>query len=147
MLTFDTKGILLPGVHWLTWQEVYNNFGYNQYRRNLLFGMMIGLNSLKQVGCQEVYIDGSFATQKQLPGDFDICYEDSTMDFDQLEIIDPTILSFENLRAAQKGKYGGEFFPMTAVAAPPDITYFEFFQIDKNTGDPKGIVGLKLATT
>jgi hypothetical protein len=45
---------------------------------------------------------------------------------------------------AQKIKFKGEFFPFSSIANPPITTFFEFFQIDKHTGNPKGIVGLKL---
>lgn len=141
---FNSSGSLPPGIHWATWEEIHNRFGYSQYRSNLLFGMQVGLHSLKKVGCLDVYIDGSFVTEKELPGDFDICYEDSTIDWNLLKLFDPTILNFSHKRAAQKVKYGGEFFPISFIAAPPDITFLEFFQIDKNTGNPKGIVGLKL---
>ena len=141
---FTSDGLLPPGIHWIVWDELQAHFGYNDYRRNLLFGMQVGIHSLHQAGCQEIYIDGSFCTQKEFPGDFDICYEDNSVDWDWLFNNDPVLLDFSDRRAAQKRKYLGEFFPFSATAAPPNLTYLEFFQIDKNTGDPKGILGLKI---
>lgn len=141
---FTSDGTLPSGIHWIAWDELYTRFGHNEYRRNLLFGMQSGLHSLRQAGCQEVYIDGSFCTYKELPGDFDICYEDHSIDWDWLINNDPILLDFSNRRAAQKTKYLGEFFPFSGIAAPPNLTYLEFFQIDKHTGAPKGILGLKL---
>lgn len=141
---FNTDGILPTGVHWADWSEIYDRFGYNPYRRDLLFGMQLGLNSLKKAGCKAVYIDGSFCTAKLIPGDFDICYDDTSIDWALLHQIEPVLLTFTNLRQAQKIKFKGEFFPFSSVANPPITTFFEFFQIDKHTGNPKGIVGLKL---
>lgn len=141
---FTIDGILPAGIHWADWSEIYDRYGYNQHRQDLLFGMQLGLNSLQKAGCKAVYIDGSFSTDKLIPNDFDICYDDTTVDWDLLYSIDPTILTFENQRQAQKIKFKGEFFPFSLVAAPPITTFFEFFQIDKHTGNPKGIVGLKL---
>lgn len=141
---FNADGLLPTGIHWAEWTDIYSRFGYNTYRKELLFGMQLGLNSLQKAGCKAVYIDGSFCTSKILPGDFDICYDDTSVDWELLYKIDPTILQFENLRQAQKVKYRGEFFPFSAIAAPPQTTFYEFFQIDKHTGSPKGMVGLKL---
>ena len=33
------------------------------------------LQNLQQSGCQRIYLDGSFATSKELPGDFDVAWE------------------------------------------------------------------------
>lgn len=141
---FNTDGLLPAGVHWASWNEIYTRYGYNQYRRDLLFGMQLGLNSLQRSGCKAVYVDGSFCTNKMIPGDFDICYDDTFIDWALLNRIDPTILTFDNLRQAQKVKFKGEFFPFSLIANPPLTTFYEFFQIDKHTGNPKGIIGLKL---
>ena len=51
--------------------------------------------------------------------------------------LDSVLLDFNNGRAAQKRKYRGEMF----IA---DGTFLEFFQREKFTGLPKGIVGVNL---
>jgi hypothetical protein len=96
----------------------------------------------KIVGCQRIFIGGSFVTNKEFPGDFDLCWQDDTVDFLKLQILDPVLLDFKNKRAAQKAKYGGELFP-ASFFADGDRTYLEFFQIDRN-GDAKGIVSIDL---
>ena len=141
---YNTDGILPAGIHMAEWSEIFSRFGYNQYRQDLLFGMQQGLFALQKCGCKTVYIDGSFCTSKIIPGDFDICYDDTNIDWELLEKVEPTLLQFENQRYAQKVKFKGEFFPFSAIAAKPRTTFIEFFQIDKHTGNPKGIVGLKL---
>ncbi len=95
-------------------------------------------------GCKNrrIFIGGSFATNKEFPGDFDICWQDDTVDFLQLQVSDPVLLDFKNKRAAQKAKYGGELFP-ASISADGYRTYLEFFQIDRN-GEEKGIVEIDL---
>lgn len=82
-------------------------------------------------------------TGKPFPVDYDACWEMAGVRWANL---DPVFLDFRNKRAAQKAKYLGEFFPAHAPASlmPPLAIYLNFFQIDKATGDPKGIVALKL---
>lgn len=88
-----------------------------------------------------MYVDGSFVTVKEAPGDFDGCWDPLDVDGKQL---DPVLLDFTNKRVAQKAKYGGELFPSLALADPAGNTFLEFFQIDKATGEAKGIVAIDL---
>jgi hypothetical protein len=107
----------------------------------LLAGLKAGLDALRRAGCRTVYVDGSFVTAKESPGDFDACWDARGV---RAALLDPVLLTFENRRAAQKAKYRGEFFPAHFPAHVSGITYLEFFQIDKQTGEPKGIVALNL---
>jgi hypothetical protein len=60
-------------------------------------------------------------------------------------LLDPVLLEFDNERAAQKERYGGEVFPAVWPATKTGSSRFlEFFQQDKGTGQSKGIVGLRL---
>ncbi len=58
--------------------------------------------------------------------------------------VDPVLLDFRHPRTAQKAKFGGEMFIANSSAAPDGTRFLEFFQIDKNTGDAKGIVAIDL---
>ena len=109
---------------------------------NLLRGLRAALEALQIAGCQTVYLDGSFVSSKLVPGDFDACWEEAGMDFDML---DPVLLTFDADRAAQKAKFGGELFPASVSAGPGGSIFLEFFQSDKETGQPKGIIALDLA--
>lgn len=104
-------------------------------------GLKEALQALAAAGCRTLYIDGSFVTAKELPGDFDGCWDSEGVDGDLLE---PVLLDFSNRRAAQKAKYGGELFPSVALADPAGNTFLDFFQIDKATGDAKGIIAIDL---
>jgi hypothetical protein len=56
----------------------------------------------------------------------------------------PASLTFDEGRAAQKAKNGGEFFPARFTEGGSGATFLEFFQTDKRTGAAKGIVVLDL---
>jgi hypothetical protein len=138
MLEFDSSENLPGGVHECTWEEVVRRFGWNGRRRHLLGGLKRALEALKVAGCSRAYIDGSFVTAKEEPGDFDGCWESNGVDVTRL---DPVLLETGWPRLAQKVKYFGEMFPASGTAElTTRRTFLEFFQTDKNTGEAKGIV-------
>jgi hypothetical protein len=115
-------------------------FGTNSHRRKLLSGLKSALISLKGAGCRTVYIDGSFITSKELPGDFDACWN---FDGVNRKLLDPVFTDFGNLRARQKEKFGGELFPNIS-GEENDLYFMELFQIDRRTKERKGIVAIDL---
>jgi hypothetical protein len=137
----DADGNLPPGVHEATWEDVTARFGQTTWRTQLLAGLLAGLQSLRGAGCARAYVDGSFVTAKEHPGDFDVCWEAAGVD---PALLDPALLDFSNKRAAQKQRFGGEFFIADTTAAPDGTRFLDFFQIDKNTGSHKGIIALNL---
>ena len=66
---FDADGLLPPGIHRTHWDEVVGRFGTSPWRHQLLAGLRMALDSLSRAGCQTVYIDGSFVTDKEVPND------------------------------------------------------------------------------
>ncbi|MFL5914821.1 MAG: DUF6932 family protein [Gaiellaceae bacterium] len=139
---FDAvTGNLPPGVHHATWSEIVTRFGWNAERKLLLAGLRRALESLKAAGCQQAYLDGSFVTEKDIPGDFDGCWEAQGVDPGQLDLV---LLDFSNQRAAQKAKYGGELFIANSAATPAGTRFVDFFQQDKATGQAKGILAIDL---
>jgi len=139
--SLNKDGNLPSGIHWAEWPELGNHFGSNPHRRRLLSGLEQGLKALKRANCRTVYVDGSFVTSKEFPEDFDACWDTTGIDSN---LLDPVFLDFSRRRAAQKARFGGEFFPAQTPAGVSGRTFLEFFQIDKVTGDPKGIVALDL---
>ena len=73
---FADTGELPPDIHSSSWQEVVEKLGGTARRKLLLEGLERGLDNLKSAGCEIAYIDGSFITNKDEPGDFDVCWED-----------------------------------------------------------------------
>ena len=92
-------------------------------------------------GCRTAYLNGSFVTSKETPNDYDACWEEAGVD---PTVLDPVLLTFDPGRATQKAKYMGELFPASVVADADGLSFFEFFQSDKDTGNPKGIIAIDL---
>ena len=128
--------VLPPGVHEASLEEVESRYATNERRRNLFKGLGRGLAALRTAGCSGVFLNGGFVGENPQPDDFDVCWLPAGVNPKKL---DPVLLDFSNKRAAQKRKYGGEFFPSVAKATS-GTTFFEYFQRDKYTGKAKGII-------
>jgi hypothetical protein len=139
--SFDERGNLPPGIHPATWDEIVERYATNERREQLMDGLRAAINSLHAAGCSRVYLDGSFVTDKELPGDFDACWEAGSVDPD---LLDPVLLDFTDRRAAQKAKFGGELFPAQLAAEPGGTAFLEFFQLARLTREPKGIIAIDL---
>ena len=114
-------------------------FGWNERRRALLDGLAEALELLAFAGCRRVWLNGSFVTAKEEPGDFDTCWDTDGVDLDQ---IDAVFLDLSNGRLAQKDRFGGEFFP-NVVEAGSGLVFAEFFENERD-GSRKGIVVMDL---
>lgn len=104
-------------------------------------GLRAALENLKAAGCRTIYINGSFVTSKDLPNDYDACWEEDGVEPTDL---DPVLLTFDPGRTTQKAKYMGELFPASIIADSDGLSFLEFFQTDKDTGRPKGIIAIDL---
>jgi hypothetical protein len=138
----QVDGLLPAGVHRCTWSELEGRFGASAYRSSLLSGLLEAARMLVIAGCGELYIDGSFVTVKQYPGDFDACWDIAGVN---PHLLDPVFFDFAHKRAAQKARFKGELFLAKSIASP-GVNYLSFFQKDKNTGMAKGIVSLDLGS-
>ena len=134
-------GVLPPGIHRADLDEVAQRFAGTEHRSWLFEGVVAVAQALRVAGCMRMYLNGSFVTAKERPNDYDGCWDAAGVNPSQL---DPVLLDFSNGRAAQKLKYRGEMFISSGVAGP-GTTFLDFFQVEKLTGVPKGIVGLGLA--
>jgi hypothetical protein len=65
------------------------------------------------------------------------------MDFTKL---DPVFGDFDNGRANQKARFGGEFFPSTMVESGSGRAFLDFFQVDRFTGEQKGVLSISINT-
>ncbi len=99
------------------------------------------MENLESAGCRTVYLNGSFVTRKAMPNDYDACWEETGVDPTAL---DPVLLTFDPGRVAQKAKFLGELFPASIIADTNGLSFLEFFQTDKETGRPKGILAIDL---
>ena len=104
-------------------------------------GFRAALENLKSAGCRTVYLDGSFVTIKVIPNDYDACWDEDGVD---PVLLDPVLLIFDAGRVAQKARYMGELFPASIIANAGGLSFLDFFQTDKETGNPKGVVAVDL---
>lgn len=132
--------VLPPGVHDADFSEIATRFAITPHRKWLLQGALAASRALSYAGCRTLYLNGSFTTGKPAPGDYDGCWEPDHVDPAKL---DPVLLTFDNKRQAQKQKYRGELF-IKDSSADGRRSFFEFFQIDKYSGKPKGIIRISL---
>lgn len=135
--------VLPPGIHVAALAEVEMRFAFNARRRVQFRGLVAALTNLHGAGCRRAFLDGSFVTAKPFSGDFDACWDPTGVDH---ALLDPVLLTFENNRSAQKAKYHGELFPSTIPADHAGTIFVEFFQVDRFTGAPKGIIAIDLPT-
>ena len=139
---FQNKN-LPPGIHLTTWEDFKARYGINHKRNLQLDGLERAIEQFKSAGSTKIYIDGSFVTEKRNPGDYDALYDLDEIDEDIIDdrLIDASIPG----REKQKRYYQGEFFPMYANATSPvGSRYIDFFQKDKKTKQPKGIIRIDL---
>lgn len=138
---FTADGLLPQGLHPATLEEVLERFGGNERREQLLTGLVEALGLLRAAGCRRVYVNGSFVTSKERPNDIDACWDIDGVDADTL---DPVFFDFADGRAAQKARFGAKFFPAQVPEGLTGRAFLDFFQVDRQTGEPKGIIELRL---
>ncbi|MBI3471072.1 MAG: hypothetical protein HY013_06925 [Candidatus Solibacter usitatus] len=138
---WQSNGDLPPGVHSATWPEIEERLASNPRRRRLLEGFRRACEGLRRAGCRLVYLDGSLVTTKEHPGDFDACWDTQNVDDG---LLDPVFWDFSQGRAAQKRRFLGELFPAQLPEGATGRAFVEFFQVNKLTGEPKGILAIRL---
>ncbi|TXH38756.1 MAG: hypothetical protein E6Q98_02860 [Rhodospirillaceae bacterium] len=117
--------------------------GFSARRRDLLLGLENMCRHLAAAGATKVWLDGSFATAKPAPGDYDLCYPMTEVDENML---DPCFLDYSNERKAMKDKFLGEAWLDIWPSPYAGETMLDFFQLIKGTRNPKGIVEIDLRT-
>jgi hypothetical protein len=117
-----------------------DRFGWTERRRRMLDGLAEAIELLTEAGCQRIWLNGSFVTAKDEPGDFDACWDTGGVDLDEL---DPVLLDLSDHRSAQKARFGGELFP-NVVESHSGLSFAEFFQNERDTSR-KGIVVIYLS--
>ena len=134
--------VLPEGIHVADFASISACFAISPWRRGLFDELLEASRNLSNAGCRRLYLNGSCVTGKPKPADYDACWEPDGVNPD---VLDPTLLNFDNQRALQKAKYKGEFFPTSASAGCSRATFVDFFRIEKFTGLKKGIILAELS--
>ena len=138
-------GALPPGDHQATLEEIARRLGFTARRRWLLEGLRAAVEAFWEAGIDEIYIDGSFCTEKPDPGDIDGYWTEP--DAEVYERIAPYWIDFELVVVPHAGTWkwrmwvdhGVEFFIHPAMQATADLGFPEFFRQDRN-GQRRGII-------
>jgi hypothetical protein len=133
-----TELILPPGLHHVSLRTVRDEFAYNAHRAWLFEGFVLACRELRRAGCGRACLGGSYVTSKIYPGDFDATWDPAGVAAD----LDP-VLYDPNLRLEQNRKYRGDLL-IGAAGEGPEHANYQFLAHDKNTGSPKGVIGIKL---
>jgi hypothetical protein len=107
----------------------------------MLAGFRQACEELWKAASRLVYLDGSFVTRKEHPGDFDACWDVRNVDDDRL---DPVFWDFSRGSTAQKQRFLGELFPAELPEGATGRAFVDFFQVNQLTGEPKGILAIRL---
>jgi hypothetical protein len=139
---FTSDGLLPPGVYPATWRDLMERFGNNARRRSIFEGIRRAADVLASAGCSRIWVDGSFVTAKESPGDWDGCWDPVGVDPARL---DPSFLDASWIgRNQMKTKYLADLFPASIRLKDKTLVMVDFFSVDKLSGVPKGIVLLAL---
>lgn len=142
MLKYNMQGILVPGIHIVPWTDFVSLYSFSKRRQYLFKGMQRAFIHFRDAGCRQIYVDGSFVTKKIEPNDYDACWDATNVN---LNLLDP--MFHRNMRmGTQKHKlvYYGEFYPAPIIEGGTGLTFLDFFQTDKATGNRKGIILIEL---
>lgn len=70
--SFNADGLLPPGIHSATMAELEQKLGFSPKRYVLVEGLKQVTGELVKLGVTEVYVNGSFVTNKISPKDVDV---------------------------------------------------------------------------
>jgi hypothetical protein len=138
-------GALPPEDHRATLDEVSQRLGFTPRRRWLLKGLRAAVNAFWAAGIEEIYIDGSFCTEKPDPGDIDGYWVEP--DPEVYNRIDPYWVDFELILVPHLRQWkwrmwveqGVEFFVHPAMQASREMGFPEFFRRSRD-GVPRGVI-------
>lgn len=136
-IKFDVRGNLLKDIT-LRPAELEKHFGYNPKRKKLTQNLFSVAETLADFGCNEMYVDGSFATKKEIPGDIDVCFDVTHADLNLLYKQYPDFFTSEGRRKVLDSLGVHLFFVSDA-----NREIIEYFKQDKND-NPKGIIKISL---
>lgn len=132
---FNEAGELPPGEHEATLGEIAERFGKsNPQRRKLMAGLRKAARNLFGANVRNIWVDGSFVTNKAHPNDIDGVWD--SQPWVNYDLVDPV---FGDLTTARmKEKYGLDFY-QNVIEAGSGKPFPYFFQTNR-FDEPKGIV-------
>jgi hypothetical protein len=143
---FNESTFLPPGIYLVTIDEFKERFVYGNRRNEIFLGLLRLISDLKEIGCNVIYVDGSFVSSKERPGDVDICWElvDNPDFLLFAENKHPILFMMQGKRLEQQNKYCADIFPANIIELSSGLLFLDYFQKIKHTNEPKGIIKIEL---
>src|SRR3546814_14919970 len=98
-------GVLPPGVHFASLEEIEKRFATNERRRSPFKGITEVAETLRRAGCRVMLLDGSFVRDTELPAVFERCWD---MHGVHAAALEPMLFDLECSGAREEGKWGVE---------------------------------------
>jgi len=140
---FLPNGFLPEGIHEATFAEVQQKLGFSRKREQLLNKMKYLIEICQLMGCDVIYLDGSFVSAKIAPNDYDACWDCTK---NKKQVMSKVCESYLNADSeTQKDFFGGEIYPAFAKAPlNEDISILTYFQRVQFCNEHKGIIKIRL---
>ncbi len=141
---FDENGKLPLGIHVAHLEEFERRFVIN-FPRKLIFNDLVNvLKGFQSIDCYEFYIDVSYVTTEKEPKDIDICWGSERISDEVFlqSLFNKNKHFILSLLEKKVGKC--DIHPAYFVETDTKRLFIDFFQIDKVTNKPKGIIKLIL---
>jgi hypothetical protein len=136
-------GKLPPGEHPVSWSDLEARFGGPSIKRQVITKKLRELAlMLRDAGGKWLFVDGSYTTARERPGDWDGCFLENGINWGTA---DPLLLDINKNRDAIKAKYGCDVFVAHSIEGTTGKPFRDFFQ-ETQAGKPKGVLVLDLGT-
>ena len=144
----NISGELPEGIHEATLDEIQEAFGSSsEQRQRLMTGLLAACENFRAAGVVDVFVNGSFVTDKPEPADIDGCWS-GVGNIDETKL-DELFWNFETeddcarFRQLAKAKYGVDFFIAEWVEGSSGKPFPAFFQSNRDN-EAKGILKVTL---
>ena len=138
MLHFNNKGNLENNLEF-SFQKFEQEFGFNEHRKKLLASVYSLLVTFRQYGSSEVYIVGSFVSNKAKPGDLDICWNTTGIDYKKCAQEYPEFFTEQGIDTLQQATG----IHIAAIFDNYTTDILDWFQFDRD-GNKRGWVKIPL---
>ncbi len=139
---FTDKGILPEGIHQCTLEEAKERFATSEHRSALWHQLIQVIGIMRKHGLAGIlFIDGSYVTDKAMPGDIEIVLDVRT---ESAEKIGKAAIFFAKCHDRLKTNFGIDWYPNY----PGGNDFTVFFQYTRPTertpsGTKKGILRIE----
>lgn len=136
-MKFDKYGNLQETIT-LSYGEFKLLFGLNESRIEKIERLLIFLKIFNSFGCTNVYIVGSFVSNKEYPGDIDLCVDTTGLDYSKFFNQYPEFLQTTGIvKIKKEHRVHLLYFDIDSLG------YIDWFRKDRDN-NPRGLVKIYL---